>query len=248
MRSTLLLVPVLAAGCVYPNHKATKVVEFTIPAESLQRLECQSHNGSITINGDPAVSEIAMHAELSVRGYSQSEADSNLHLLEIGREERDGTLRLFGKYPEGELNNRSPSFRFTMKVPQRLVLQLTSHNGDVVANDMAGAATIETHNGDIGGSLRATHVVATTHNGDVELRLAGEGAVDGEIRTHNGDIVLHLAEGLGARLEASTHNGRVTPPVKLADASIGKRSLRCSVGDGKGRMIVESHNGDVVFR
>lgn len=248
MRSSLLLVPVLASACVFPNYQATKVVEFTIPASSLQKLDCQSHNGDITVTGDPAATEIAMRAELSVRGHSQAEADANLHLLEIGREETLGTLRLWGKYPEGELINRSPSFRFTMKVPQRLALQLVSHNGDIDATGMQGAAALETHNGDIDGSLRTNHVVATTHNGDIDLRLSGEGALDGEVRSHNGDIELALAEGFGARLEASTHNGRVTPPVRVMDASISKRSLVGSIGDGKGRLVVESHNGNVVFR
>lgn len=248
MRPALLLVPVLAAGCVFPNYQASKVVEFTIPAADLQKIDCQSHNGDIIVSGDPAASAVALRAELSVRGYSQAEADANLHLLEVCHEEALGTLRVWGKYPEGELGNRSPSFRFSMKVPPRLALQLLSHNGDVEATGTAGPVAIETHNGDIGGSLRTHHVVATTHNGDVDLRLEGDGALDGEIRSHNGDIAVALADGLGTSLEATTRNGRVTPPVRVAEASIGKRSLRCSLGDGKGRLVVETHNGNVVFR
>lgn len=248
MRLPLLLLPVLAAGCVYPNYKASKVVEFTIPAGNLQTIDCQSHNGDITVNGDPAVTEIALRAEMSVRGYSQAEADANLHLLEVGREETAGLLKIWGKYPSGELNNRSPGFRFTMKVPQRLALQLVSHNGDLNVQGTEGTARFETHNGDIGGSLQTNQVVATTHNGDVVLKLAGAGALDGEVTSHNGDIELTLAEGFGTRLAASTHNGRVTPPARIAEASVGKRSLAGSLGDGKGRLVVESHNGNVTFR
>lgn len=248
MRTSLLAVPFLTAACVFPNYKAVKVVELSVPAERLTTLDCESHNGDILVNGDPAVTEIALRAEISVRGFSQAEADANLHLLEIGREDRGDTLRLYGKYPAGELNNRSPSFKFTMKVPQRLALKLESHNGGIQANEVTGATTILTHNGDIGGALHARHVAATTHNGDIHLRLAGAGDLDGEVRSHNGDIVLAMAEGVGTRIKATTHNGKITPPKQVADAVVGKRLLECRIGDGKGTLVVDTHNGDVVIQ
>jgi DUF4097 and DUF4098 domain-containing protein YvlB len=248
MRSFLPLVSVLAAGCVFPAYKASKVVELTLPVEKLQELACESHNGAITVTGDAAATDISLRAELSVRGYTQSEANSNLELLEVGREENGGTLRIFGKYPSGTLDNLSPGFTFTLKVPQRFAVRLVSHNGDITANDIDGAATIETHNGDIGGALRGRRVSATTHNGNVGLRLSCEGALDGEARSHNGDIDLAIAESAGTRLEATTQNGRITPPAKLADATIGKSSLACRLGDGKGRFVIDTHNGNVVIR
>ncbi|MFY9342502.1 MAG: DUF4097 family beta strand repeat-containing protein [Planctomycetota bacterium] len=246
--SVLIVASAFAAACAFPNHKASKVVELSLPAAAVERLQCESHNGGITVNGDPAATDIGLRAELSVRGFSQEEADANLHLLEVGQETKDGTLRIFGKYPSGELLNRSPSFSFTLKVPQRMAVQLESHNGDIVADGVQGPAKLETHNGDIGGALRTGNLSATTHNGDVTLRIAGDGALDGEVTSHNGDIDLQLAEGLGTSLEASTHNGRVTPPSKLVDASLSRRKLKCRIGDGKGRLVVDTHNGDVLIR
>jgi hypothetical protein len=248
MRPTLLLLPVLATACVFPNYRASKVVDLTLPAADVTMLDCSSHNGAITVTGDPGAKDIAVHAELSVRGTSQAEADANLHLLAIGQERDGTTLRLFGKYPSAELMNRSPAFKFTLKVPQRLALKLVSHNGDITANEVEGAMAIETHNGDIGGSLHTNHLAATTHNGDISLRLAGAGSLDGSVASHNGDIDLAFASGIGTRLEASTHNGKVTPPAMLQDAVVGKRRLQCNIGDGKGKLVVDTHNGDVVVR
>lgn len=250
MRSTplLLLTSVLAASCVFPNYKATKVVELTLPADKLERLQCESHNGDITVSGDAAATEIALRAEMSVRGVTQDEADSNLHLLEVGHETTGGTLRVFGKYPSGQLNNHSPSFRFTLKVPSALATQLVSHNGDIDTVGTVGAAKLETHNGNIGGVLRTGSLLAVTHNGDVKLRVDGQGPLDGEVTSHNGDIELTLGENLGTMLEASTHNGRVTPPDRIVDASFSKRRLSCRLGDGKGKLVVDTHNGDVVIR
>lgn len=244
----LPFVPLFAAACVFPNYKAVKVVELTLPAADFRKLDCESHNGSIVVNGDPTATDVSMRAEISVRGFSQAEADANLHLLEVGREDRGDTMRLFGKYPPGELSNRSPSFQFTLKVPRRLALQLVSHNGNITANDVEGATSIETHNGDIAGAMPTNHLAATTHNGDVELRLSGQGPLDGEVRSHNGDIDLAIGAGLGGRVEAATNNGKVTPPPVLKDATVGNRRLSFSVGDGKGKLVVETHNGDVVMR
>lgn len=249
MRTYLLLLPcALAAGCIFPQYKAEKTLEFTLPIAGLTKLRCESHNGDITITGDATATTIALRADLSVRGHSQAEADANLHLLEVVREQIGDTLRIHGKYPAAELTNRSPGFRFTMTVPPDLAVQLTSHNGDVAAVGMSGSTAIETHNGDVKGSLATNHVVATTHNGDVELKLSGEGPLDGELRSHNGDIEVVVDERLGTRLEASTHNGRVTPPARVQDASFGKRRLTCRLGDGKGKLVIDTHNGDVVIR
>ncbi|MBL8755579.1 MAG: hypothetical protein JNK15_19940, partial [Planctomycetes bacterium] len=129
----LAALPLLATACVFPTHQASKVVELSLPVGQLRRLQCESHNGGITVTGAPDATEIALRAELSVRGTSQAEADANLNLMEVGREENGDLLRLFGKHPVGELNNRSPNYRFILRVPATMALQLESHNGDVSA-------------------------------------------------------------------------------------------------------------------
>jgi hypothetical protein len=243
-----LTAALLASACVFPNFKASKVLELRLPANKLERLECESHNGDITVHGDPAATEVALRAELSVRGYSQEEADANLHLLEVGHEESLGTLRIFGKYPAGELGNRSPTFRFTLHVPRSLAVQLVSHNGDIATTGTTGRATMETHNGDIDGSVRANQLVVTTHNGNVSLRVDGEGGLDGTVTSHNGDIDMSLARDLGTFVHASTHNGRLKAPPQAVDVAASRRSLKCRLGDGKGRLVLDTHNGDVVIR
>ncbi|HEX6813393.1 MAG TPA: hypothetical protein VF384_17375, partial [Planctomycetota bacterium] len=130
MRISLVAVALLAA-CTYPKYVARKIVDCTIPTTYTANLLCQTHNGNITVAGESNTTQVEVHAELSVRGYTQEEADANLLLLEVGREQQDGTLHLFVKYPWEELSNRSPSGTFTLKVPQDLGLALESHNGDL---------------------------------------------------------------------------------------------------------------------
>lgn len=244
MRTSLFLVPLLAA-CSYPRYVATKTVEYAIPATSTSNLLCQTHNGHITVTGESNTSQIEVRAELSVRGYTQDEADANLHLVEVGREQKDGTLRLFVKYPQDDLFDCSPAGSFVLRVPRELACGLESHNGRLTLRGTRGNARLETHNGSIDATVEGTEVETTTHNGNIRLALAGSDPIRAEVRSHNGSIEMSLPENIGTMLDASTHNGKVVWPERVVDATYKKRSLRGRIGDGTGSLTISTHNGNV---
>ena len=248
MRTLTLPFLFLVASCAYPSFSASRTVDLTLPATDLTELACTSHNGNITVNGDPAATQVELHAELSVRGFSQGEADDNLTMLTVGHETTGGRLRIFGKYPEGALNNMSPSFSFRLKVPQQVAVDLQSHNGDITALGTVGNQRLSSHNGDIDGVAKAGRLAAETHNGRVELDIQTEGPVDGTIESHNGSIELVFGANASTTLSASTHNGDITTGGRLQDASVTKRSLRGRIGDGNGALSITTHNGDVRIR
>lgn len=247
MRHSALLF-LFAAACSFPRHTASKVVEFTVPATALQRLECETHNGGITITGSPTADSVTVRAEMSVRGYSQEEADTNLHQLEVGNETTDGKLRLFGKYPSTGLSNCSPSFAFTLTIPQRLEVELESHNGDLTVNDLTGNLKSTTHNGDIELKGQSPKVALETHNGNVIADFAGRGSLDGEVTTHNGNVVLSFPGEVDATVAASTQNGSLKASDRLTDAKQSRRQLNGRVGSGAGKLNVTTHNGNVSVR
>lgn len=247
MPRPLIVVPLLLAACTSPQFLASKVIELQLPVAGVGQLDCTTHNGDIEVTAGDAVDTIRLRAELKVRGYTQAEADENLNLMSVVHEQAGDVLKVRGEWPRGELMNRSPSFRFTVTVPARLGLALETHNGDVETSGTEGPLTVTSHNGDIVGNVRSPDVHANTHNGDITLSI-GEGVLDGEVTTHNGSIVITLGEQPNGWLEASTHNGRIAPPARSADATIERRSLRCRLGNGDGKLSVTSHNGDIVFR
>jgi hypothetical protein len=248
----LALPVLLLAGCTYPGFVSSRVIELTIPATNLTTIDCSSHNGAIVVHGDAAATDVALRAELSVRGYTQEEADKNLQLLSLGKDFADGKLKIYGQYDQYRLGNMSPCFAFTLKVPQQVALTLESHNGDIRADGTRGAVAFESHNGDIVATATTSQLDAETHNGLVRIDVASDeaqhGKLDGKITSHNGDVVVGLAEGIGTSLTASTHNGEITPPRQLQDAVVKKRSLRCRIGDGSGNLQISTHNGDVLIR
>lgn len=248
MRIHVLPLLFLGASCAFPAYTASRTVDLKIPTPDLQELHCTSHNGDIVVTGDPAATQVEVHAELSVRGHSQGEADDNLRLLSVGHDFTGGKLRIYGDFPEGALNNMSPSFAFTLKVPHKVSLALASHNGDLTARGTAGSQRLESHNGSIEAEVRARNVSIETHNGRVGLDVLTEGPVDGSIESHNGGIDVRFGDKASTTLSASTHNGDITPPDRLQDARIGKHSLQTRIGDGSGALSVTTHNGDVRIR
>jgi DUF4097 and DUF4098 domain-containing protein YvlB len=248
MRSSAAIFLLLLPCCVNPSFVANRTVDLSLPASDLQTLTCESHNGTITVNGDPAATTVEVHAELSVRGYSQGEAEDNLRLMSVGQDAGKDTLRIYGNYPTGSLNNMSPSFTFTMKVPQNVVVNATSHNGDIRVTGTVGNQNLTSHNGDIEGSLRGNRIDAQSHNGHMVFTIDTEGQVDGSLESHNGSIEVQFGEKATTTIAASTQNGSLQPGNQLKDTNVGRSSLRGRIGDGKGSLTLSTHNGSVRIR
>lgn len=238
----------LCTGCVVPTHTATRTVDLTIPFAELRSLACESHNGDITVTGDPGQTAVEVRATLSVRGYSDQEAQDNLHTMEVGQELKDGRLRLFGNYPTGSLVNRSPSFTFVIKVPANVALELSSHNGDLQARGTTGRQQLTTHNGDIDGNTTGSRVALETHNGRIGFDLLTSGPVDGSLESHNGDVEVRFGSAAGAKVAADTHNGNLRVGDTARDIVLGRRRLTCTIGDGTGSVKISTHNGNVHVR
>jgi DUF4097 and DUF4098 domain-containing protein YvlB len=248
MQKSLLLLPLFAVACSYPRFVAAKTVELEVPLAQASTLDCKTHNGDINVTRGEAGDSLHVIAEIKVRGHTQAEADSNLERLAVGQGADGDTLRIFGDYPRAAMNNRSPSFTFTMQVPEHLALNLVSHNGDINSNGTTGPVRIETHNGDVRGTSRNKMTWVETHNGEVKMAITSTEDLDGRITSHNGDIVIEVSDNAHCWLETSTHNGRIKTPSTIHEATIKRRSVRCRLGEAQtdGRLYVETHNGNIV--
>jgi hypothetical protein len=247
MRRMLFLVLVLPA-CTFPQHEARTEQEFRIPLASLSLLDCKSHNGEITVTGADNVSEIVVHALLSVRGWTPEDARANLDLLSVVREIDGQTVKLSGRADDRLDWNMSPSFAFTITAPAQLGMQLTSHNGAIAVHGLRAAATADSHNVGITVQTVAAHLALTTHKGEITADVQGQGRLDGIVTTHNGAVDIRLADGVSTSIVARTHNGSLQAMRTLTDLRVSDSSLSGRLGDGGGQLQVSSHNGDVTIR
>jgi hypothetical protein len=134
-------------------------------------------------------------------------------------------------------------------------IELSSRNGDVSAGTGSGRVT--------GSHIASTRLRAETGSG--EIRLSAIDAPDLSLQTGSGDVTLELASvvqrlsvetgsgdvsivapaGIGAQLEIETGSGDIESDFPLSITRSGRHHLIGTIGDGKGRVSVETGSGGV---
>lgn len=147
-------------------------------------------------------------------------------------------------------------------------LLIDTGSGDVTLEGTAGDnARIDTGSGSIRATgVRATELIIDTGSGDVMLdavtadRLrvdTGSGAVtvglgadvsDLTIDTGSGDVQLRAPAQLGAELHVETGSGTIESDVAIAVTRRSRNELHGTVGDGAGRILIDTGSGDVTIR
>jgi DUF4097 and DUF4098 domain-containing protein YvlB len=268
----LLSFLLLAGCCVYVGScdmqaKYEKVIHLTMPLSPSSSFETQTHNGSITIKGAD-VTDCNVIATVVGRARTDQEAMDVVEQTQVRFERSGEDLILKIKRPEYMIN-RSVSVNLDCVVPNRVDLKLGSHNGAVKINNITGRIDSTTHNGratakNISGEVKLnTHngrveceeisgdTQLRTHNGGVKVHYSGtaEPICDISIVTHNGSIELTTPHNYSARVEASTHNGSINTDLPITvTGKVSKSRLTGTIGDGQGKLHLETHNGSIKLR
>jgi len=144
-------------------------------------------------------------------------------------------------------------------------VSLDSGSGDVTVNGLAdGVLEIDTGSGAVLGSrLVASEVDIDTGSGDIRLegvtspRLAletGSGSVRAElagpievisVESGSGDVTVRLPQGVGATVDLETGSGDFTLDFPLELVRKADGALRGRLGDGRGRIEIETGSGDI---
>jgi hypothetical protein len=142
------------------------------------------------------------------------------------------------------------SVSYEIRVPARIDLDLTSHNGGLAVEGVTGAMRLETLNGGIhllgvGGDVRAE-----TRNGGLHIELLGS-TWDGrglDAVTSNGGVHLQIPPSYSAQLETGTTNGGIDIdfPVTVR-GRIGRR-ITTELGRGGPLIRAITTNGGVDVR
>jgi hypothetical protein len=123
-----------------------------------------------------------------------------------------------------------------------------THNGSISIEATRGKLYAESHNGWIRLTTAADELSVVTHNGEVVADLAGCGALDGDIVTHNGAIEVVVGEATSADLRCETNNGSIKCNVPVSDLELTRHRLTGTIGSGKGRLDITTHNGGIQLR
>ena len=271
--SCLLCLMVLLSGCcVYVGScdmqaKYEKVVHLSMPLSPSSGFETKTHNGSIKIKGAD-VADCNIVATIEARARTEDDAFELAEQTEVKFERMGDNLVLKIKRPEN-LVNRSVSVSLDCVVPNRINLKLGSHNGSVKINDITGQIDATTHNGKVtvdnitGDVELVTHnggvyceqitgdAQLRTHNGTVKVEYSGsaESNCDISIVTHNGSIELTAPANYSAQVEAITNNGSINTDLPITvTGKVSRNRLTGTIGNGDGRLYLETHNGSIRLR
>lgn len=126
---------------------------------------------------------------------------------------------------------------------------LGSTHEDIELRDCEGDVRIESVNGDVRmEGMKTGRLEIETTQGDVLL----DGTLDAEgdyfISTHAGDVAVSIPPDADMSITMETYHGDVQSGVgaELEELRRGKR-YRLVLGDGRGRMVIESFQGDITL-
>lgn len=135
----------------------------------------------------------------------------------------------YPKHHDDGASYRGPKLDLDLKVPRRILAELSTVNGDITLTGTDGQASLTTVNGRVTAQDLPKGLKAESVNGEIKVARAA-GALD--LHTVNGDIEASDLDGQGGGIQAQTVNG----------------SVRLRLGAAKGRVSASSLNGQIAFR
>ncbi len=127
-------------------------------------------------------------------------------------------------------------------------IDLQTHNGEVDCGEVTGKTKLETHNGSITCEEISGDIELRTHNGNTRASYSATAPSVCNISavTHNGSVRLTAPPNLSAEVECSTHNGSITTDLPITvTGKLTKTKLKGTIGEGEGKLYLETHNGSI---
>ncbi|MCG3131508.1 MAG: hypothetical protein FLDDKLPJ_02301 [Phycisphaerae bacterium] len=255
------------SGCSYAHQaKAAGEERLSFPADQTTALHVKTGNGFVrAAAGAGNVFEITVRKE--GRAPTTREAQEALAAIEVVSETTDGVRTLTWRYKEPRSKAWNATVSFEVLMPASVALAATTHNGALNVSGLASDVELSTHNGAVvveghtGARLKAesyngrltvsstaADLDAETYNGAIRCTASNGAAPRVRLVSHNGGIDLDLADDASAALTCTTSNGSVRCDLPVTADAASRTSLRGKLGDGKGRVQTETHNGSIRVR
>ncbi|UOQ50861.1 DUF4097 family beta strand repeat-containing protein [Hymenobacter cellulosivorans] len=201
-------------------------------------------NGSISVKSW-AGKDVRVRARVTTWGPDEAAAKAKSADVQIST--INSRLQANGPTTEGET---TWAVSYEIFVPEKMALDLKTHNGSISLKDVRGPVTFAALNGSVTVSGSGGDVKGRTQNGSLNITLAGK-KWEGkglDLTTQNGSIRWKLPADYSAQLISSTVNGRVD--TDFGNSVSGKIGRDIAVRLGKGGVPVKAvtTNGGISVR
>lgn len=128
-------------------------------------------------------------------------------------------------------------------------VNIDTGSGNVTGTDITATdLSVDTGSGNISiRGVKAASLNMDTGSGDVEMALLAD-TDDIMVDTGSGDVTVMVPPGFGSAVNLSTSSGDVETEVEIAVTRRGRQHLVGRIGDGQGRMTIETGSGNVTIR
>lgn len=239
-------------GCTnFGGHlpaKAQRNEQLTSSASGITNLDVYSEVGRIVLETTDAT-EASILADITVRSKTDEEAQSLVEMVRITAERSGPKLLVRAIKPSGFGRNQL-SVDFTISAPAHLAVQCTTNVGDIRIDGFAGRVTAKT---DVG-RIEATRVRSTadchTNVGDISLVYAADAPAEtnASAETNVGSVDITLGSDVSAEVNARVNVGSIDTERPLTVSGRIGKSLNGSVGDGEGRIRLQTNVGSIRIR
>lgn len=217
-------------------------------------LEIRGINGDIEVSGAEGT---AAEVRASKEGEDDDPREVRIEVVEDAqgvlicavypapRGERPNDCRRDGRSHQGD---HDVQVDFVARVPAGVRLVARTVNGSITATGIRADTEVSTVNGKVEVASTGT-VSANTVNGSIEATMGRErwtGKL--EFHTVNGSVTLRMPAGTSAVVEGETVNGDLESDFPLtleANRQWGPRRFEGSIGEGGGRLSIETVNGGI---
>jgi DUF4097 and DUF4098 domain-containing protein YvlB len=227
------------------REKATDLWTRSYDMPEGAAVEVDNTNGKIEVDGSDGTT-VEVKAEITVKAGTVEAAREILKQVEIREDKAAGRIRLETRYPKG-LGRANVDVRYTLRVPRNAKLGLSTTNGGINVENIAGFVTAETTNGGIEGIGLAGGVKASTTNGSIDVAIRDLAAEGIALETTNGGIELAMPGGVKGTLSARVVNGgiKVAPELKIEKSESSRRRLEGTINGGGPAIRLETVNGGI---
>ncbi len=246
----LALLAAALSGVAQAGQALEERFEKSYAGTGIDRLRLQNVNGAVRV-GTWDKAEIRVSAVKRAKGSGAEEA---LAQTQIRVTKQGSTLdvetilpkptRSWGIFNWG--NRAGAEVTYELLLPAGLAVDVETVNGRVSAEGRVAPLTLNTVNGSVRVEAHAAPVNVNTVNGSVEVAFSGP-LQTADLETVNGSVTVSCARDSSFRFDLQTVNGKIRSdfPEVLVEGKWGPKEARGTISEGKGRLAVETVNGEV---
>ena len=245
------LVGVLAlAGCDlsigHLTGRATEEWTRTYPLAAGGEIRIGNTNGQVDVEGVEG-STVEVRAEKIARAATDTGARELLPRITIKEDAQADRVSVETDRMSGLMIGAGFEVRYHVRAPKGAVVNVTTTNGRIELNALAGKVVAHTTNGGVNGRGLTGGVDAHSTNGGVTLEFTSLGSDRVSARTTNGGVELMLPSSAKADVSASCTNGgiQVSPDFTLTVTEQSRRKLEGRLNGGGTPIELRTTNGGV---